>query len=687
MVPNSGLRVSGAQDAEQQASTPQIFTTNPLKKIINKLARLFGKNNRSVPAANAPLSEAQARARFGTVISDGNSNGSSASSSNDETDGMPDSQQPLDNLYQNQEGEWVLIQQTAPEGSVGGMHEINANENAYERYVKYERAARFTPTPAEEREDEVPDSKLARLFKPIKRFLGFEDTPSTNNLDGAIASAGRAAQTGETEMLGQNPFESELRKPRTPSMNMGSIAVDVSNGVGGNSSSRNPTADLLNILNPYRAVDRAAEMLADAKYPNPANAAEEQKKKEFTEENKQRFAKQVDTWLKTRMEQAAAKETAGSGDVLTQILSSCSGDPRSAFVSSSECDGSDQPQGSVAEDRGTIEQIRQENERYFLESLAKRAHLKDLKKMPEASITLILGKVDSQTTADALDKLLEDAQDEVATAKEDTAAGEEEHKKKVDEAERKAMLVEKYAFQVKAANCSAEDPCFWVGNANSSQHEPGKPNTQGAQDSEIPLLQNTIYATGLKLSAYENVTQKLDADFAAYKSQNASTDQEKESIAEKAKAAQTPYIVVKGSQLKEKQEQNKVLAQQGNFGQILNEGSIIMTGSAKAGLEASQAVGPFLVFAEDNKPVSARTSDETAATRSRAAEEGVLDFAADVAETVENMTNEAAKQAIVSSTNKLVQGLNKSNKPNNNKTAGPTPQAGSMNEIQAILDR
>jgi len=639
MVSESGLKVAGAQGAQDEAATPQIFTSNPLQKLVNKIARLFGKGS-AAPTAAAPLTEAQAQARFGTAIPsdkyDIPAGGKSAGSAADnETDGQTSTSQAPEESLELEEGDWVLIQQTAPEGSVGGMHEINADDNAYERYVKYERAARFTPTAPEDRDGDVPDSKIARFFNPIKRFFGFSDgTPvATTGLEGATASAGSAARTGNTETMGRNRFESELGKFNSPSMDWAPSKLDNS-GSTPKSSSGGGTAQMLQLLNPYASVDRAAELVADSKYPNPKDAKEQKKKEELQQANKQYFVQLVNKWLDDRIDREMAKEMANpqEGEVIGQILSSCAG-AQGAFISTKMgCAGSDsssaqgesaQPQGAVMQETvDLVNNLRATNEENFIKEISAITDSVHLTKMPEAAVTLVLGKADVAAHQDALQEHLDSIQyslGQMDTTDPNVAA-------KKDQLEREQMLIQKYLFQIQNSSCSAKNPCFWVGNVNTSQHNPNEPapNPQQPRDSEYPLLVNTVTATGVKPTLYTNITQKLDNEFAAYikeQHQADNKDGQKEggeqqpsgksdqkdnsSWEDKARAAQTPYILVPSSVLKEKQDANKEALLTQGFTGLLENGSLIITGSAKTAKDVSQAIGsPFILFGNSNKPLT-----------------------------------------------------------------------------------
>lgn len=158
-------------------ATPQIFTSNPLSELVNKVYAMFSRDQKRKEAA-LQLAQAQARpapqaehaplpARYDLA-------------------GQPaDATSSIDVTYDtygeagfiNEDGEWILVRQTAPDTYQKGMHEINSSDSPYDRLVRQERAAPYTGAPLTAGPD-IPDSKWARVWKPIKKFFGFEETPA-----------------------------------------------------------------------------------------------------------------------------------------------------------------------------------------------------------------------------------------------------------------------------------------------------------------------------------------------------------------------------------------------------------------------------------------------------------------------------------------------------------------------------
>lgn len=201
--------------ADGKKPSPQIFTSNPLTDLVNKIYALVtgGKKRAGSRAAAAgtepgeatPLSPAQWTA-------DARRSAQNARPSASSTSSYPATYDYADAGMINEDGEWVLVRQTAPDAAQRGMHDIKSSDTPYDRLVRQERAAKFTgaPSAAGKSKRDIPVSKWARLWNPVKNFFtGEEDSvPETdapqrallasassglNGARGGRASSGRAA--------------------------------------------------------------------------------------------------------------------------------------------------------------------------------------------------------------------------------------------------------------------------------------------------------------------------------------------------------------------------------------------------------------------------------------------------------------------------------------------------------------
>ena len=180
-------------------------------------------------------------------------------------------------FMQNEDGEWVLVRQRTPETSHAGMHEISVKENAYDRYVKQERLARFSPTSSAAQREEVPESKLARLFNPIKRFFGFgESAAATGALQGDALASASARGMGKTDGFGNNArAKNPLQLSKAKSMRQ---EMERFNSLQ-NGSDR--SVRLSDLVNTSRTARDAAEMVANSMYPNPQTPQEQQARDQY----------------------------------------------------------------------------------------------------------------------------------------------------------------------------------------------------------------------------------------------------------------------------------------------------------------------------------------------------------------------------------------------------------------------
>ena len=181
-VPASG------QTAGKKAS-PQIFTSNPLSELVRKVYSMFAKNQNKHPKRPLPgyaaslnndiLTEAsEPMPRYAATENTEEINGTTGSSSTY----FPQSYDYGEAGFINEDGEWVLVRQTAPDASQRGMHEINSSDSAYDKLVRLERSAKYMPRRKPEAPP-IPDSKWARLFNPIKKLFGMRSQNQADSAD------------------------------------------------------------------------------------------------------------------------------------------------------------------------------------------------------------------------------------------------------------------------------------------------------------------------------------------------------------------------------------------------------------------------------------------------------------------------------------------------------------------------
>ena len=178
-----------AQRADGKA-TPQIFTSNPLRRLAEKIMAAFSRKNQNPSTFdNDALFENEeavtlaSAKRASTDVQDP----SAAAAAPDSVEEEPDD---FDPSRIDEKGEWILVNQTDPITGIRGMHDIKSSDSAYDRLVRLERQAKYTQSVGA-LAPKQPVSKWARLWNPVKKFFGFDDAPevvATRQLGGKALS-------------------------------------------------------------------------------------------------------------------------------------------------------------------------------------------------------------------------------------------------------------------------------------------------------------------------------------------------------------------------------------------------------------------------------------------------------------------------------------------------------------------
>ena len=243
------LDTSSPSNTQQtKKATPQIFTSNPLSELVKKVYSLFARNAKKQanaqqqPLAAVPITNTAMPAQTPTRADTNAPVNIDATYNYEGAEFVDDS------------GDWILVQQTMPDSSQRGMHEINTSDSAYDKYVRQERAAKWTGRPAAPAQPQIPDSKWARMWQPIKKFFGLDQE------DTRLASAGQprqaTAQLGRSEALTNNQNK-QARDFAKAGLSMGDI--DESNF---DSSAVNPVLDIL-LYHPEKSIDNTVKNLKD----------------------------------------------------------------------------------------------------------------------------------------------------------------------------------------------------------------------------------------------------------------------------------------------------------------------------------------------------------------------------------------------------------------------------------------
>ncbi len=275
------------------AQKPQIFTSNPLTAIARKLwSKLSGQSARpGLSSANSPELAQRAAAKGQPGKESGNTTllasrfKTQPAGEQEETPANDPDMENARFFLQDDNGEWVLIRQRAPEASLAGMHEISIKEDAYDRYVKQERNARFTPTARTTQTDQVPDSKWASLVAPVKRFLGFDNA--------------QAAQTGPLLASG-SADTSARRSPSAPSNNTGGTSAS---GRSASLPYRAAPSQLISLINPFQIIKESADLVANS-------TQDETKREEIRRTQQEEYQQYVQHALQEQLAALAGDEVA-----------------------------------------------------------------------------------------------------------------------------------------------------------------------------------------------------------------------------------------------------------------------------------------------------------------------------------------------------------------------------------------
>lgn len=319
---------AASESINRKKATPQIFTSNPLSGLVKKVYALFKRDSQK----NAPLpqrevndemlasltSEEQQKYAF---LKEGEEGKNFDYSTEVDTD-----YEYTETGFIDKDGEWILVRQTVPESADPGMHEVSLRDNAYERHIRQERAARYAAKSAQTSDPAIPDSKWARLWKPIKSFFTGSDDIATpkaapQEKDYLLASASSG--------LGKDTHKQGSTYKKGKSANVSTSEWEF--GLGGNT---NPLFDILspgstlqNVKDSYIQAARkilSGQQLRD--FEEKANA--------YQQQNEDRVAQAVEdkNWESLR-EKAQDKEF--DNLVEKTIYASCSDNGSSGNVSSS----------------------------------------------------------------------------------------------------------------------------------------------------------------------------------------------------------------------------------------------------------------------------------------------------------------------------------------------------------------
>ncbi|MBQ3667276.1 MAG: hypothetical protein II913_04380 [Elusimicrobiaceae bacterium] len=294
----------------------QVVTENPLNAISKRIASLFGLNKERKQKTLPGQTNVAANSADGTT---GNANNISSASADwrasantprtsattreapnaaqSQTIEVPPHNSAADYenaSFQTDDGEWVLVQQTAPEHSAPGMHEVNVHENPYDQYVHQERARSFGPQMPKQ---EIPDSKWAHIIQPVKNLLGFgksseEPSVSTRAAQHANNEKGLSLGAGSDKLASNKGNESSsFSQVRLPTPDITPIEWSM---LTPREQQESEKSDSSSDKSNAREV---AEALGNAKFPNPRTPKERQQREDFINQKEAELLQRMDDAL------------------------------------------------------------------------------------------------------------------------------------------------------------------------------------------------------------------------------------------------------------------------------------------------------------------------------------------------------------------------------------------------------
>lgn len=193
---------TAANGSKSKKAIPQIFTSNPLTKLANKLYNMLHKDKvRMEPQPIAWMMPNGQVVRLSTEQAQRYADDNIGRAALAGYTNLPVGE----SYFIDQDGEWFLVKQTAPNALKLGMHDINSSDNAYERFIRQERAAKWTAQSAQQIA-QIPDSKWARLWRPIQKLFGGKDSHQTVSRDVSADPEASWQLSATHDMPGQNRY-------------------------------------------------------------------------------------------------------------------------------------------------------------------------------------------------------------------------------------------------------------------------------------------------------------------------------------------------------------------------------------------------------------------------------------------------------------------------------------------------
>lgn len=607
-----------ATDAAQaKKASPQIFTSNPLTDLVNRIARFFGKKNKtSAPtvADNRRLTAQQADQLFG-ISQEENAVYASQHEATTQTGSYTTPEQYEQALFQTTDGAWVLVHQKNPEGAAHGMHEINTRDNAYDTYIKQERMARFTPTAVAPKQESLPDSRLARLFRPIKKFFGWDDSTAARTGTIGVNGSKEGFVLASSERLGKNGKRKGSKFSRGLEVDAQPISLDglpvaeaqeqKEKGYSGRDT--DGTITMLNLLMPTQSARNVAELEATTKFGNPTDPDEKKAKEEY--------AKKVEADMLNEILYQPIKDAAGGKEPEELIGTTMTCKPKSLIHDA--CGDSDAPKlpylkqtketlpdGDEAFSDGDLEKAKQAAANLF-KNKTQNMKAGGIDMPSNVNLTVVLGEVVKKDT------LLEKAKGFSLPEEEKNLPDGLENltEKQTEYLGKKANLFIQNHFLKKCEDTT----CFWV--ANSLQNHKGLQNGIEAANFQFHGDPSGLYTPAYNELLSSLADKKLEEDLSLF----FENDKEKELFENFVLLAmqenQPAYIPYTKEELQKIQQQNlDLITGSTPSKEALAKATVLYVPSAQHALSVSNALtdlgdgGGLVVYGKDNLSITEENS-------------------------------------------------------------------------------
>lgn len=502
VFPPSLDEISAKQQAQQQQAKPQIFTSNPLTTLVSRIAKFFGgrKDSPSRSAFARAGRKQQGPAEEFFIAAQPTEKGSrsymtpASTDGNEREDDRPNSENnstpknvyvvPVDNNV-----EWVLIRQEAPKDSPSGMHEVNIKEDPYTRYVKQERLARTAPALNPEKPQEVPDSRLARLFRPLGRFFGRKaKTTEGTQIASANGNTSAARRTGNTSnSLDRNRSKQTSALPKAQDVNTAFRTTTKSDRRSSRDRIRNKV-ELKELVNPVYTIEQAAQLVASSAVAQPG-----QQSGNVYQQQVQQYEQLVADRLRAHL--LALSGGAEPTDQLGKTISCHI--PEGLITYRPACD--------TATPENDMNQLRAQNRQHF-EELTNTS-------LAPSKLTPVLGVADNNTLPQIE---IEEGIDQGADLN----------------------IKQMYRFMLENTDCSSKN-CYWV--ANSEQQPQGLAQTINAAG--VDFEGDPLHKSGqIKNQFIEHELAALPPD---------ATDEQKEQRRAEIQQYNPPYVLYTPSDMEQ----------------------------------------------------------------------------------------------------------------------------------------